>query len=151
MLEREPETGVPTAGGVLDVVHRDWIDAEVGAGGDIPEAEWLAGTRAADKRFEFGAIAPGCTARDEAGIVRGQGFPSTRITEVCQGLDVFEDWDGDGVEEKETRCCIESICANDFTQAFDCFTTAIRNAVISCPFDEDGTLPGQARCQLFPY
>ena len=43
-----------------------------------------------------------------------------RIREVCESLD-----EGDRI-----RCCIESICGDDFSPAIQCLTGLIQDAVI---------------------
>jgi hypothetical protein len=106
----------PTEGGVLALEYRDWIDGEYPAGDILPE-EWAAGVTADTKRFEFGPIGPGCTGQDMAGGFTGQAIAPTRIIEVCESLN-YEDENGD----QQIRCCIESICDEDFSQAIDCLT-----------------------------
>ena len=95
----------PTAGGVLDLVYRDWQAADILAG-DTDTAE--------DKTFDFG-IGPGCT-----NIVTGQAIPPVRVREVCESLD----------EENSIKCCIESICDDDFSPAIGCLTGAIEETIV---------------------
>ncbi len=109
----------PIAGGVDDLVVRDWKDGEYGLGGDILPAEWAAGVGAEDKQFEFG-IGPGCTGTPDGVTFTGQATPNTRVTEVCQALNSTAP---DGTEQ--VRCCIESICDDDFSAAIDCLTGLI--------------------------
>jgi hypothetical protein len=40
-----------------------------------------------------------------------------RVREVCESLN-YENDDG----EEQIRCCIESICDEDFSKAIDCLT-----------------------------
>jgi hypothetical protein len=115
----------PTAGGVFDLVYRDWRDGEFDAGGDILPDEWAQDVTAEQKRFEFGPIGPGCTGRDEAtGEFTGQAIPPVRVKEVCESLNFTDD---DGVEQ--VRCCMESICDDDFSQAIGCLTGIIQNTL----------------------
>lgn len=90
----------PTAGGILDLVHRGWTMADILPGdGDSP----------AQKEYEFG-IGPGCSDPDI-----GQALPPGRIAAVCQSLD----------QPGETHCCLESACDGDHTAALDCLVGAI--------------------------
>jgi hypothetical protein len=113
----------PIAGGADDLVVRDWKDGEYGLGGDILPAEWANGVRAEDKQFEFG-IGPGCTGTTDGRVFTGQATPNTRVTEVCRSLDTT---DPGGVEH--VRCCIESICDDDFSAAIDCLTGLIGDSI----------------------
>ncbi len=95
----------PTAGGVLDLVYRDWQAADILAGDpDTPE----------EKTFNFG-IGPGCT-----NTATGQAIPPVRVREVCESLD----------EEDAVKCCIESICDDDFSPAIGCLTGAIEETIV---------------------
>jgi hypothetical protein len=116
----------PIAGGVLDLVYRTWQDGEY-PGGDILPDEWAAGKDAADKEWEFG-IGPGCTGEDGMGGFTGQATPNTRVIEVCQALDI-EDDPMTLENEKRVRCCIESICDTDFSNALTCLTGIVEVAV----------------------
>ncbi len=107
----------PTAGGVADLVYRQWQDFPYPAGDILPE-EWDAGVRAADKTFEFGALGPGCTGTDGLGNFTGQGLPPVRMRQVCESLDSVDAATG----EPQVRCCIESICDTDFSPAIRCLT-----------------------------
>jgi hypothetical protein len=113
----------PTAGGVFDLLYRDWVDAPYPVG-DILPAEWDAGRRAADKAFELGGLAPGCTGTDELGGFTGQAIPPMRMREVCESLDFIDEGSG----HPEVRCCIESICDTDFSAAIRCITAMISHA-----------------------
>jgi hypothetical protein len=112
----------PIAGGVLDLVYRTWQDGQYPAG-DILPAEFMAGTTAADKEFDFG-IGPGCTGEDGMGGYTGQATPNTRVIEVCESLNYME---GD---ELQIRCCIESICDTDFSDAIRCLTGIIGESIV---------------------
>ena len=57
--------------------------------------------------FEYG-IGPGCTSEDGT----YQALPPVRIKEVCESLD----------KREEVRCCIESICDSDYSDAMSCLT-----------------------------
>jgi hypothetical protein len=85
----------PIAGGVLDLVHRQWTQEDI-LPGDFDS--W------AQKEYEFG-IGPGCT-----NAATGQALPPGRIQDVCEALD----------QPGELRCCIESICDANFGGAMDC-------------------------------
>lgn len=97
----------PTAGGVFDLKYRDWTtkDIEEGPGSSIAEEQW-----------KFG-IGPGCTRKGT-----GQAVPPVRIKEVCESLNRKDDKDGDQI-----RCCIESICDEDFSNAMKCLSGLIRS------------------------
>jgi hypothetical protein len=107
----------PTMGGVFDLEYRAWEES------DIPAAEAMAGVTVADKVWEFGNIAPGCS--NERGIAI---FP-TRVQEVCESLDVPDDPATTDVDEHEVHCCIESICSTDFSPALRCLTGAISSNI----------------------
>ncbi|MDC0675563.1 hypothetical protein [Nannocystis radixulma] len=96
----------PTAGGVFDLVYRVWNQADILPGDtDTP----------AQKEYDFG-IGPGCT--DAA---TGQAIPNTRVIDVCQSLDQ--------PEEDKVRCCIESICDDDFSDAINCLAGILRETL----------------------
>ncbi len=97
--------GTPTDGGVLDLVYRDWIASDILPGD--PKT-------AAKKQYEFG-VGPGCS-----NPATGQGIPPGRVQELCQALDRSDDPNTPLVDEEEVRCCIESVCDDDFAGAFDC-------------------------------
>ncbi len=104
----------PIAGGVGDLVYRDWKDGPW-PDGDIIEP----GEDAASKQFELG-IGPGCTGEDGMGGFIGQPIPPVRIREVCEGLD----------EDQKLRCCIDSICDNDYSDAFTCLGGMIQKIIV---------------------
>lgn len=95
----------PTAGGVFDLKYRDWTDKDIdeGPGVSIAEEQW-----------KFG-IGPGCSKKDI-----GQAVPPVRIKEVCESLNRKDDKNRD-----EIRCCIESICDDDFSSAMKCLSGLI--------------------------
>ena len=116
----------PTAGGVFDLEYRNWRDGEfngVAGGGDILPDEFATGTTAADKQFDFG-VGPGCTG-GSAGSFTGQAIPPVRIKEVCESLNI-ENADG----TIDPRCCIESICDDDFSAAIQCLAGIIGEAIV---------------------
>lgn len=108
----------PTAGGVLDLQYRDWRDPDYDNGGDILPDEWAEGIDAAYQQFQFG-IGPGCTGEDGDGGFTGQAIPPVRVKEVCQALDIADDPETPQ-DETSVRCCIESICDPDFSDAIRC-------------------------------
>ena len=109
----------PLAGGVTDLVYRDWQDPDYANGGDILPDEWDAGRNAAYKQYQFG-IGPGCTGEDGNGGFTGQAIPPVRVKDVCESLDTAD----------QVRCCIESICDTDFSPALQCLSGLIRENVI---------------------
>jgi hypothetical protein len=100
----------PIEGGVEALVYRDWLDGDIlpGDDGDV-----------AGKNAEFG-IGPGCTGVDETGAPTGQAIPPVRVRQVCESLN----------EDDEVRCCIESICSQNFANAIDCLTGLIEDVVV---------------------
>ena len=128
----------PLEGGIHDLVYRDWKDGEYDGtadGGDIMPGDWASGTTAAQKQWEFG-IGPGCTGKttvmvenddgelEEKEVFTGQAVPPVRIREVCESLNSV---DSNGATR--TRCCIESICDDDFSPAIDCLTGIIQETI----------------------
>lgn len=101
----------PSAGGIMDLVYRPWMDGVFPAGDLLPDDA----DSAADKQFEFG-IGPGCTGLDPMGEVLGQATPPLRMTRVCRALD----------SQEELRCCIDSICSEDFSRITTCLTPSIQ-------------------------
>ncbi|MEM7158752.1 MAG: vWA domain-containing protein [Myxococcota bacterium] len=110
----------PIAGGVFDLEYRNWRDGEYPTGDILPE-EFNAMETAADKQFDFG-IGPGCTGTNDLGEFTGQAIPPVRIKEVCESLNL-------GPEAADTRCCIESICDQDFSPAIGCLTGIIQESI----------------------
>ncbi len=111
----------PIAGGEADLVYRDWQDGMYPAG-DILPAEFAAGVTNEDKQFDFG-IGPGCTGQDAMGNFTGQATPNTRVMDVCHSLDYEQ-----GGEE-QIRCCITSICDDDFSDAINCLAGIIEDTI----------------------
>ncbi len=117
----------PIAGGVFDLEYRNWRDGQytgIEGGGDILPDEFNAGVTAADKQFDFG-VGPGCTGGDAIGGFTGQAIPPVRIKEVCESLNIDN---GDGTTD--VRCCIESICDDDFSAAIQCLAGIIGEAIV---------------------
>ena len=102
----------PIAGGVHSLVYRQWKDGPY-PGGDILPGD----SNAAAKQFEFG-VGPGCTGQDGQGNYTGQAIPPVRIKEVCESLN-----EGDKI-----RCCIESICDDDFSNAIKCLSGLLQDS-----------------------
>lgn len=120
----------PTAGGLEALVYRNWRDPDVPAGGDILPDEWAAGVTAVDKQFEFG-VGPGCTGYDPGpGTYTGQAIPPVRVREVCESLNTADDPATTEIDETRIRCCVESICDDDFSPAIRCLTGLIQDAVV---------------------
>jgi hypothetical protein len=118
----------PIEGGVQDLLYRIWRDPAFPTGDILPD-EWARGVDAATKQFDFG-IGPGCTGYDEdTAAYTGQAVPPVRIREVCESLNVPDDPRTDA-DESRVRCCIESICDDDFTPAIRCLTGLIQNVIV---------------------
>jgi len=109
----------PEAGGVFDLVYRNWVDGQFPAG-DILPTDFNNGLTADDKQFDFG-IGPGCTGQNGLGDFTGQAMPPVRVREVCEALNL-EGADG-------TRCCMTSICDEDLSDAMSCMTNLVRSAL----------------------
>lgn len=105
----------PTAGGIDDLVIRDWIGFPYPVGDLIPD-EVAMGVTAADKTFQLG-IGPGCTSSDMDGNFT-QAQPPLRIQAVCEALDA----------QGSPHCCIESICG-DYDGAMTCLRGMIEAAL----------------------
>ncbi len=124
VTEHDPDPPhLPTAGGVDDLIYRDWED------GIFPNGDILPGEidTAADLQFRF-SIGPGCTEVYD-GDRKGQAVPAPRIISVCQSLDGVTAKDDD--DENRIRCCIESICDDDFSAAITCLTGLIGETVVT--------------------
>jgi hypothetical protein len=103
----------PTKGGVHDLVYRKWRDV------DILEEDMLLGIDADYQQWAFG-IGPGCTGVDAMGTVTGQAIPPVRVKEVCEALNY----------DNRIRCCIESVCDEDFSAAIGCLTDTIQDVFV---------------------
>jgi hypothetical protein len=108
----------PLDGGVYDLVYRRWEQA------DILPADMANGSSPEKKEYEFG-IGPGCT-----NPLTGQAIPNTRAIDVCQALDTPDDPNTPN-DEKKVRCCIESICDDDFSAAIDCLSGILEETLIA--------------------
>jgi hypothetical protein len=102
----------PTAGGIYALQQRPWTEA------DLTPAELDAGVTVEHKVWEFGDIAPGCANE------RGTAIFPNRVHEVCAGLNIPDD-PGTDPYEAQVRCCIESICDDDYSEAMRCLTGGI--------------------------
>lgn len=103
----------PIAGGVHDLEYRDWSDA------DVLPTDAADGESAASMQAQFG-IGPGCTGQLQPdGSTTGQAIPPVRIRQVCESLD----------DDDRVRCCIESICGDDFSPAIRCLTDIIQDTI----------------------
>ena len=98
----------PTAGGIYALQERPWTEA------DLTPAELDAGVTVEHKVWEFGDIAPGCA--NELGTAI---FPN-RVHEVCNSLNLVDDPRTPSLDESAPRCCIESICDDDYSAAMKC-------------------------------
>ncbi|NVB40533.1 hypothetical protein G6O69_22015 [Pseudenhygromyxa sp. WMMC2535] len=107
----------PTEGGVESLVYRQWVDGAYPDGDILPE-DIADEVSAAQKEFEFG-IGPGCTGEDGMGGFTGQAVPPVRVKEVCEALN----------EDDKIRCCIESVCDSDFSDAINCLTGIIQDSI----------------------
>jgi hypothetical protein len=105
----------PIAGGVLDLVYRKWQP------GDILPPDTSTPEK---KEYEFG-IGPGCT-----NAMTGQAIPNTRVIDVCQSLDTPDDPNTPD-DDSKLRCCIESICDDDFSAAIDCLSGILEQTLIA--------------------
>jgi hypothetical protein len=105
----------PQDGGVFDLVYRDWTPADILPGD--PKS-------AAQKQYEFG-VGPGCS-----NAATGQAVPPVRIKEVCESLNIADD-PGTDKNEAKLRCCIESICDTDFSNAINCLAGILEGELIS--------------------
>ncbi len=128
VTERNPDSPFePIAGGVFDLEYRNWRDGEytgVAGGGDILPDEFGAGVTAAEKQADFG-VGPGCTGGSVATGFTGQAIPPVRVKEVCESLNIEK---ADGTTD--IRCCIESICDDDFSPAIQCLAGIIGEAIV---------------------
>ena len=101
----------PTDGGVFDLVFRDWLPTDI-LPGDTKDAP--------TKQYEFG-IGPGCS-----NAATGQAVPPVRVKEVCESLNVPDD-PATPDNDAKLRCCIESICDTDFSNAINCLAGILQD------------------------
>ena len=64
-----------------------------------------------------------------SGQYTGVAIPPTRILEVCDSLNVADD-PSTVEDEGAVRCCVESICDENFSAAIQCLTGAIADTVM---------------------
>ena len=102
-------------GGVFDLVYRDWVPSDILPGD--PKS-------AAQKQYEFG-IGPGCS-----NAATGQAVPPVRVKEVCESLNIPDDPNTPDIDG-ELRCCIESICDTDFSNAINCLAGILQDQLIA--------------------
>jgi hypothetical protein len=108
----------PTMGGVESLVYRDWVDGPY-PGGDILPEDWP-DRPAAYQEWAFG-IGPGCTGEtSDPAVFTGQAIPPVRVREVCESLN-YDD---------KIRCCMESICDDDFSAAMTCLTDVVQDVLV---------------------
>ncbi|EDM79694.1 hypothetical protein PPSIR1_16570 [Plesiocystis pacifica SIR-1] len=103
----------PVEGGVADLVYRQWRETDI-----LPE-DAMAGITPEYQQWSFG-IGPGCTGQDGMGSITGQAIPPVRVKEVCESLD-YDD---------KVRCCIESVCDDDFSNAIGCLGDVIQDVFV---------------------
>jgi hypothetical protein len=113
------------AGGVNDLLYRDWIEGEYPTGDVLPQRA-AQGITAANEQFAYG-IGPGCTAEDAEGVAIAQATPPVRIRELCERRD--------GVDEEgnyQVRCFIESVCTDAFTFGLQGLARSTSCALVPC-------------------
>jgi hypothetical protein len=101
----------PRSSAIYALQQRRWTDA------DLTPAEVDAGVTVAHKVWEFGDIAPGCANE------RGTAIFPDRVGEVCTGLNIVDDPRTPDLDEFVPRCCIESICDDEYGVAVRCLTS----------------------------
>jgi hypothetical protein len=120
----------PTAGGVFDLIYRDWVQADI-LPGDMKTPERSSTSSA--------------SGRAAATPMTGQAVPPVRIKEVCESLNVADDPNTPG-NEAQLRCCIESICDSDFSAAIDCLSGILQEASGPDPVDFGPCLGARRPC-----
>ena len=116
VTQRNPDPPYePQDGGVFDLVYRDWIATDI-LPGDPKSFQ--------QKQYEFG-VGPGCS-----NVATGQAVPPVRVKEVCESLNIPDD-PGTDKDEAELRCCIESICDTDFSNAINCLAGILEDKLIA--------------------
>ncbi len=108
----------PVEGGVEALVYRKWKPG-IYPNGDILPADDAKGIDADYQQWAFG-IGPGCTGEDAMGNVTGQAIPPVRIRHVCESLNY----------DNRVRCCIESVCDDDFSAAIGCLTDVLQEVFV---------------------
>ena len=102
----------PIAGGVHDLEYRRWRDS------DLSVEDEMQGFDVDFQQWSFG-IGPGCVATD-GGEVVARAVPPVRVKEVCEALN-YDD---------RVRCCIESVCDDDFSAAIGCLTDVLQSVFV---------------------
>jgi hypothetical protein len=108
----------PVEGGVLDLEYRDWRAS------DIYQEQADANITAQYMQYDLG-IGPGCMFEGSPDIPAIQAAPPVRMRQVCEALNI-ERQDG----SVDIRCCIESICSEDFSNGIRCLTGAISKSIV---------------------
>jgi len=103
----------PIEGGVHDLVYRKWRESDI-----LPE-DAAKGIDADYQQWSFG-MGPGCTGVDGQGNVTGQAIPPVRMKELCESLNY----------DNKIRCCIESVCDEDFSAALGCLTDVLQDVFV---------------------
>lgn len=104
---------LPTEGGYPDLVIRNWQEDDI-----LPD-EAAAGVTPADKQFNLG-IGPACTAAEST--TSRQATPIVRMASVCESLNVGDD-------PLDTRCCLESVCGENYDAAMWCLGSTLGSAL----------------------
>jgi hypothetical protein len=108
----------PIAGGVFDLEIRDWRAS------DLYQEQIDAGITAQWMQYDLG-IGPGCMFEGSPEVPPLHAVPPVRMREVCEALNIERD---DGTVD--VRCCIESICSEDFSNGIRCLTGAISTSIV---------------------
>ena len=108
----------PIAGGVHDLVYRNWRAS------DMYQEQTDANVTAEWMQYDLG-IGPGCQFEGSPDLPPLQAVPPVRMKEVCEALNI-ERQDG----TVDVRCCIESICSEDFSNGIRCLTGAISKSIV---------------------
>ena len=104
----------PTAGGVDGLVYRDWRDPAVSDGRHPARRVGRRGSTRGRQAVRVRHRSRLHRLRRQQRQLTGQAIPPVRIREVCESLDVPDD-PATAADETEIRCCIESICGDDFS------------------------------------
>ncbi len=116
VTEHDPEPPfLPLEGGVDDLKYRKWKD------GAHPDGDILPNSPGVKIQEFLYSVGPGCTGGGEETGFTGQALPPVRTREVCESLDQ--------PDKNRVRCCIESICDDDFSPAMRCLTGMIKGVV----------------------
>ncbi len=110
----------PIEGGRDSLVIRDWTEDDV-----LPE-DAAAGVTAADLQFNYG-IGPGCSRPESTGVA--QATPPLRTLDLCSHLDGQVGEDG----EHLVKCCVESICDDEYESGMTCLANMLVDPVMGLP------------------